>query len=699
MTKLFSAGGRLLLRHWPVLWFLAIAALHVAGVLQGWNNENLAGHEFRQAQTALSTYFIERDQDYSLAYPTPVLGKPWSVPFEFPLYEWTVAVLHHETGYPLVQSARLVSVVCFYLGLPPLWLLLGRVGVERSRRWIVLGLVLTCPVYVFYARAFLIETMALLFSLWFLQAFVAAAEDRSWRWLAVANVAGVAAGLVKVTTFAVVLIGAAAWVLALLWRRRTARREFPAAGLWVLAGVALPFAASVWWVHFADAVKAANPAAQFALSSALRDFNLGTVAERLDPELWSAQAGNLLRGVAGWPVLLLGAVALVWAKPHRGWAVAAVLVFVAPLLVFPVLYKIHDYYFVANAVFLAAAVGLSVAGLLAQPRARYCGWALLAAVPALQFFSYRNHYWCSQAPALSAGGHLEQALRAVTAEDDVLVIAGRDWNASVPYYSGRRALMFHGGANDAPLVERSFGALQGESVGALVLSGAERGNVMVRDAAVRWFRLDSRPLFSLEEDDVYVPADVRPSALDFLHTVPVATLRLPPKVAATDDPWRGRVVEVARLPMVVRRHFAAMNPEPVRAEAEFSFSSGQSDGATFFSVHPQTRLWFSPPGRRCRLDASYLIYDGAYAGKKPGEGTDGVRYLVAVVFADGSRKVLVDRLLDPIRREGDRGLQQLSCEWEAPAGSELLVEVTAGPAGNYAFDWAALGPCRIVALR
>jgi hypothetical protein len=30
-------------------------------------------------------------QWFSLSYDTPVLGYPWSIPFEIPLYQWIVA--------------------------------------------------------------------------------------------------------------------------------------------------------------------------------------------------------------------------------------------------------------------------------------------------------------------------------------------------------------------------------------------------------------------------------------------------------------------------------------------------------------------------------------------------------------------------------------------------------------------------------
>jgi hypothetical protein len=191
--------------------FGLLLGFHVWGVSVGWNNGNLPGNDFRQTQTAMTALFVQREHNFALAYPTPVLGKPWSIPFEFPLYQWTVVVVSDATGMPLTQAGRAVSAGCFYLALPAAWLLLGRLGLGRSRRLVVLGMVVTCPLYVFYARAFLIETMALMFSLWFLHAFVTAVERRSWGWLVVANVAGVGAGLVKVTTFMLYLMPAGIW--------------------------------------------------------------------------------------------------------------------------------------------------------------------------------------------------------------------------------------------------------------------------------------------------------------------------------------------------------------------------------------------------------------------------------------------------------------------------------------------------------
>ena len=98
------------------------------GVSVGWRSLNLPGHEFRQAQTALTAYHVKQTHDFSLDYATPVLGKPWAIPFEFPLYQWSVVVVSDRSGLGLIKAGRIVSLACFYLMVPALFLGLGNFG-------------------------------------------------------------------------------------------------------------------------------------------------------------------------------------------------------------------------------------------------------------------------------------------------------------------------------------------------------------------------------------------------------------------------------------------------------------------------------------------------------------------------------------------------------------------------------------------
>jgi hypothetical protein len=282
--------------------FVVCLAFHFWGVQVGWQSRNLPGGEFRQAQTALSAYWIKQENNFSLAYPTPVVGKPWSVPMEFPLYQWTVVVTGKLTNWSLTKAGRAVSIACFYLALPAVFLLLRRWQVAPAHRWLVLALVVTCPLYIFYARAFLIETMALMFSLWFWVAFERAVVERNKAWLALAMLAGTGAGLVKVTTFMLYLLPAGVWAAMRLWSAR--RTTWKADLVWMAAAVALPFAASLWWLRFADATKALNPLGVAFTSANLRSFNFGWAGTHFSPELWATKARIVSEQLSWLPAML-----------------------------------------------------------------------------------------------------------------------------------------------------------------------------------------------------------------------------------------------------------------------------------------------------------------------------------------------------------------------------------------------------------
>ena len=67
-------------------------------------------HEFRQTQTALTALFFEFDLSGFLDYETPVLGAPWSIPFEFPFFQFLVAASSKMAGLPLSLTGRLVNI-------------------------------------------------------------------------------------------------------------------------------------------------------------------------------------------------------------------------------------------------------------------------------------------------------------------------------------------------------------------------------------------------------------------------------------------------------------------------------------------------------------------------------------------------------------------------------------------------------------
>ena len=676
--------------------FLLCLLFNFWGVHVGWESKNLPGGEFRQAQTALAAFWIKAEHNFSPAYPTPVLGKPWSIPMEFPLYQWTVVGVSELTHWSLTKAGRAVSIACFYLTLPAIFLLLGRWRVAPAHRWLVLAVVLTCPFYIFYARAFLIETMALMFSVWFWVAFERAVAERSRAWFALAVLAGTGAGLVKVTTFILYLLPAGWWAAARLWRTR--KTTWKAELAWMAAAVAVPFAATLGWLHFSDATKALNPLAVFLISSNLQGFNLGTEETRWSAQMWALKWRTIGEELSWLPVLAGGGLMAVIAgrARWREW-LGCLAGFGSVLVIFPVLYALHPYYFVASTLLLLLALGLALVALAESGVSRWVVVLAVALVLGGQAWRYTDRYYSDQRAISQGGTGLSSALRTLTNPDDVIVVLGQDWNSMLPFYAQRRALMFRDEtARDADKVERALAALEGHKLGALVIVGQPDGRQWLIDrASVRG--LAREPLLVWRDAQVYLPVARQDELLNALLENDFHEVALAPGVAMPKAGSSGKWCEMAVLHRWQRKPFQAMQPVPVRFYSSFGPSLDGSSGEPMYGAHPVTRLVFALSAGAHTLRGSLQMPTEAYRLDLPDSGTtDGVEVSLFALGANWERRLLATRLFDPRHNRKDRGaLRPLEFAFTLPVAGEVELFFGPGPAGKDTRDWIQLGPLKI----
>lgn len=674
---------------------MAAWGFHFWGVGVGWRNNNLPGIEFRQAQTAISAYFIKQEGSFSLAYPTPVLGKPWSVPMEFPLYQWAAVVTDKATGWGLTESGRAVSIACFYLTLPGLFLLLAWWQIAPARRFLVLAVVVSCPFYIFYGRSFLMETMALMFSIWFCVAFSRAVAQRSAGWLLVAALAGSGGGLVKVTTFMLYLLPAAGWATRRLWQGRRDRRwKFDL--VWMAAAVSVPFGATAWWIGFADATKALNPLAGFLTSENLKGFNLGTNATRLSPELW-AMKWRIVREELTWLPLVGGAVFWLTLSGRHRWreVVICVAIFAAAPGIFPELYAYHDYYYAANLLWLLVAVGVVLVA-LAESRLRswIVGAAALSVVGAQAHF-YLTHYFPLQRSPGDNGGGVSHVLRLVTEPGEIVVIAGQDWNSMIPYYAQRRALMLREDvARDSAQSGKALAGLAGEKIGALVITGhVDQHQGLFEQMILNG--MSPTLVFSSRDTSIFLSADRVRDALQAFGREPAHGVRLapghelPPAKVAPQVDFKGQWHDVAMLPPTYQAMFDGMQPKPVRFFCSFGLSVERSNGVMDFGAHPVTRLVFSlSPGQHTLRTKLVFSPDSYREDLAEADKTDGVQFRISLL---GEKDVIVfDQWLNPVRRVSDRGRLVLAVPFSLAEAGEVELFIGPGPGGRDARDWVAL---------
>jgi hypothetical protein len=412
--------------------------------VRGWDQSLLEMHGFRQTQTALTVYWLLQGGHW-LAYETPVLGAPWAVPMEFPIYQWLVALVAHLSAADIDKVGRAVSYASFLLCLVPVRVILRETGLAPQTFPVAAALLLLAPVHLFWGRTFMIESAALLFSLSFvalhLQWLVHGKACIAFSSLAFALLGA----LTKVTTFVPYLLLAIALSLVAAQKALQAdgwseviRRTILSGSIGVIAVGAL-----VLWTGYADSLKALNPLGELLTSGRLSTWNFGTLDQRFDEKLWATLIAHraipeavgsitVLAVVLGASVILRKEVAFVAASFIAAWLSA--------FLVFTNLHIEHNYYQFANASLVVIGVAIVVAELGRHRPLLASG--LLILVLSLQWGSYGTTY----RPALEADlsnsrtKKVAEVVREQSADNTAILVFGYDWSSVISYYARRKSL-------------------------------------------------------------------------------------------------------------------------------------------------------------------------------------------------------------------------------------------------------------------
>lgn len=422
-----------------------------------WDKPILGSYAFRQTQTAISAFWIARGESW-LAYPTPVLGAPWSIPFEFPLYQWLVAGLADWIpGITLDQAGRLTSQLFFFACLWPAWRIATNWRNGPSIFRVCAVVVLLSPLYVFWSRSFMMESVVLFFSLWFVAAVVDFLRRANPYGFAEMALTGSLAACIKITTYVGFAYAGALIVCVMLlgygWRSWTPKRLLPAA-LTGLA-VAMSLLALLVWLHFSDDLKQLNWYARGLVAGAhgMLTWNFGTVAQRESAKIWHValiRAPN--EALGGWIVFLLATVYAAFRLAWRQKVIFALLVllYLSVFFTFTNLHIIHHYYQYANSIFLVAAVGYALYAGIPKDRLWMSTFLVVVCVVEVAGF-YRYFYADLVEPNRQEQMMLATFVRKNVPRSEILVTFGLAWSSEVPYYSERRAVMISDGVNDKDL--------------------------------------------------------------------------------------------------------------------------------------------------------------------------------------------------------------------------------------------------------
>src|ERR1700693_5243997 len=166
-----------------------IAAMLAVGLLVRLPNLNaplLAISSFRQTETAYPALIYHEQGINLLNAQLPVLGSPWQVPFEFPLFQ-AMAALVMNLGVGSALALRASGLICFMATAFALW---GLVRLLSTRTAAVIALVvfLLSPFNIWWSRSSMIEYMATAFSVAYVWAGMIWIDKRQKRFATLAIV-------------------------------------------------------------------------------------------------------------------------------------------------------------------------------------------------------------------------------------------------------------------------------------------------------------------------------------------------------------------------------------------------------------------------------------------------------------------------------------------------------------------------------
>jgi hypothetical protein len=240
------------------------------------------------------------------------------------------------------------------------------------------------------------------------------------------------------------------------------------------------------WISHTDRLKSSNLLGAQLASTApmMARWNYGSPMQGMSPDLWDTVVQQrMLSRMALLPVTILLLCGVQHSQPSdkkpRRYLIACFLgLAVAPLLLFPNLHIVHNYYQSANQIYLLLAITVATDALLsASPPWPLIAMICVATFSAVFVTDFRTTYLPATAITRSDQQEIGALLREKTNPDGVIYIEDDEYNSAIAFHAQRRALMYPDFAEKVisrtELLEKLPQFLDGRSLEAMVRRNKE----------------------------------------------------------------------------------------------------------------------------------------------------------------------------------------------------------------------------------
>ena len=180
---------RLVRWEWVLLALVLVAI--VASRISTLDQRLLEAHSFRQTFAAFQTLGFHESGIDLLRPMIPVLGAPWTIPFEFPLFQ-ALASIPMSWGVDADTADRATALVFFIITAGALWAL---VRIVAGRRVAAIALVVFSfsPFALLWSRASMMEYLATAAALGWVISALRWRQKADWRWAVLGGLLGAVA--------------------------------------------------------------------------------------------------------------------------------------------------------------------------------------------------------------------------------------------------------------------------------------------------------------------------------------------------------------------------------------------------------------------------------------------------------------------------------------------------------------------------
>lgn len=459
-----NTKSNIILKIILVLLLLIIGLIHVYTI----NNPLLDRNSFRQTQTAITSYYMLLD-NLRFSYLTPVLGYPWRVPFEFPIYQYIVAIISKLTELPLDLVGKIVNLSFFYLCIVTFIQIIRELKLPSKVTLYSLIIYSSMPNTIFWSGSFMIEYAALFFTMQFVFWYIRYLKFQDLKELLLLTLFASLALLQKATT--VLPVGLVLLGLYIFYHLKNRIYPSTAQLIALTLGALLALIIAMSWIEYTNFVKAKGFLSEFVTSSNLKDWNFGSFSLMLEFKFWHnliLKATLFNTGVIGTLIVIT----IIFLRLQSDLKVLkyiyiSLAMYLLPFFIFKPLHLAHDYYQAANLIFLSFCVGAAIYLIERDFGKGIRSWLIIMTV-FLNFVLFAVFFGEQKFKQINLQNNtylqLSQYIKRNTNVGEAFVLYGLDWSSEIAYYSQRFGVMLPNWKNTSDkfgrIVERKFPALK-----------------------------------------------------------------------------------------------------------------------------------------------------------------------------------------------------------------------------------------------